>query len=150
MPSSRSPLTSSSSATDSALPYGEDWDYDLILIRDGGFERVQVKHATSDGCVIHVRCSSQSLTNGKVRRTKQYTSNEIDWLAVWDSTTDGCFYVPARMLGAGRSVIHLRLAATRNGQRALIHDASDFRVPKPLDGASRTRTDALSDANRTL
>ena len=31
-----------------AIPYGEDWDYDLILIRGDAFERVQVKHATSD------------------------------------------------------------------------------------------------------
>ena len=32
-----------------AIPYGEDWDYDLILSRDGQLERVQVKYAASDG-----------------------------------------------------------------------------------------------------
>jgi hypothetical protein len=36
-----------------AFPYGEDWDYDLILCRqDGWLERVQVKHSCSDGRVI--------------------------------------------------------------------------------------------------
>ncbi len=31
-----------------AFPYGEDWDYDLILCRqDGRLERIQVKHSCS-------------------------------------------------------------------------------------------------------
>jgi PD-(D/E)XK endonuclease len=56
-----------------ALPYGEDWDYDLILCRGQSLERVQVKYACSDGQKIAIRCRSHSLTNGKVRRTKYYT-----------------------------------------------------------------------------
>ena len=52
-----------------AIPYGEDWDYDLIVCRDGSLERVQVKHTRSDGRVIEVRCRSHSLTNGRVRET---------------------------------------------------------------------------------
>ena len=44
-----------------AFPFGEDWDYDLIVCRHGALERVQVKHARSDGAVIAVRCSSHSL-----------------------------------------------------------------------------------------
>jgi hypothetical protein len=32
-----------------AIPYGEDCDFDLILIRDSRLERVQVKYARSDG-----------------------------------------------------------------------------------------------------
>ena len=86
-----------------AFPYGEDWDYDLILWRGETLERVQVKYARSDGCRIVVRCRSQSLTNGKVRRTKRYTTATIDWLAVYDVTTDAVFYVPATELGSGRA-----------------------------------------------
>lgn len=136
-----------------AIPYGEDWDYDLILIRGEAFERVQVKHTTSDGQVAHVRCFSQSLTNGKVRKRKLYTAATIDWIGVYDSTTRSCLYVPAGLLGDGRAQISLRLAPTLNGQRALTHDAVNFRSPEPpprADGASGTRTHALSDANRTL
>jgi hypothetical protein len=44
-----------------ALPFGEDWDSDLIGERDGRLERVQVKYATSDGKVVAVRCYSVSL-----------------------------------------------------------------------------------------
>ena len=66
-----------------AIPYGEDSDFDLILCRDDGrFERVQVKYARSNGCVIEVQACSHSLTNGKVKATKYYTAATIDWLAV--------------------------------------------------------------------
>jgi hypothetical protein len=30
-----------------AFPYGEDWDYDLIVCRDETLERVQVKYSRS-------------------------------------------------------------------------------------------------------
>ena len=100
-----------------AIPYGEDWDFDLILCRgDGALERVQVKYVRSDGCVIEVQCCSHSLTNGKVKLTKRYTAAMIDWLAVWDAGLDRCFYVPASELGTGMNHLSLRLSPTRNNQ----------------------------------
>jgi len=48
-----------------AIPYGEDWDFDLILCRDDRLERAQCKY---------------SLTSGKVKATKHYTAATIDWL----------------------------------------------------------------------
>jgi PD-(D/E)XK nuclease superfamily protein len=108
-----------------AFPYGEDWDYDLIVCRDE-LERVQVKYSCSDGEVIRVKCFSHSLTNGRIRRTKHYTARTIDWLAVYDVTTDRCYYVPAAALGDGMSSLHLRLTATRNGQREGIRRARDY------------------------
>jgi hypothetical protein len=112
-----------------ALPYGEDCDFDLVLIRDLRLERVQVKHTRSNGAVISVRCGSHSLTNGKVRRTKQYTARTIDLLAVYDATTDRCYYIPAAELGQGRSVMHLRLKPARNGQRVGTRPAENYLDP---------------------
>jgi hypothetical protein len=109
-----------------AVPFGEDCDYDLIADTDGPLHRIQVKHGTSDGAVLEVQCSSHSLTNGKIRQTKRYTAKTIDWLAVYDCTTDRCFYVPAVELGAGRSSISLRLSPARNGQRAGINPADRY------------------------
>jgi PD-(D/E)XK endonuclease len=109
-----------------AIPYGEDADFDLIFCQGGSLQRVQVKHGTSRDGVLVVRCRTHSLTNGKVKRVKRYTSAMIEWLAVWDSTTDRCFYIPARELGTGRSMLHLRLAPTRNGQVAGTRDAADY------------------------
>jgi hypothetical protein len=110
-----------------AIPYGEDWDFDLILCReDGKLERVQVKYVRSDGCVILVRPRSHSLTNGKVRATKHYTAATIDWLAMWDASLDRCFYVPAAELGGGMNLLTLRLTPSRNNQVRGIRPAERY------------------------
>ena len=109
-----------------AFPYGEDCDFDLVLLRNGTLERVQVKYSASKDGVIQVKCRSHSLTNGKIRRTKHYTAENIDWLAIYDRTTDRCFYVNADELGAGMSWIHLRLSPTRNSQSVGIRNAEHY------------------------
>jgi hypothetical protein len=109
-----------------AFPFGEDWDYDLIVCRGAALERVQVKYAASHDGILEVRCRSHSLTNGRIRATKHYTSSTIDWIAVYDATTGGCFYVPATELGEGRSLLHLRLGPARNRQQRGIRWAADY------------------------
>jgi hypothetical protein len=109
-----------------AIPYGEDSDFDLIVCREGILERVQVKHGASKEEVLVVKCRSYALTNGKVRSVKLYTSKTIDRIAIWDKTTDRCFYVPASELGSGRSMLHLRLTPARNGQHARTRNADDY------------------------
>jgi hypothetical protein len=112
-----------------AFPYGEDWDYDLILCRENGaLERVQVKYARSDNGVIIIRARSHSLTNGKVRATKMYTAAMIDWLAVWDACLDRCFYVPAAELGSGMYMVTLRVAPCRNNQMRGVRLAGDYQT----------------------
>jgi hypothetical protein len=109
------------------LPFGEDHSYDLVIDDGGTLQRVQVKHTRSDGRVVNVRCFSHSLTNGRVRATKHYTSEHIDWIAVWDAATDRCLYIAASMLGAGRNSFFLRYDAPRNNQRQRIHWADAHR-----------------------
>jgi hypothetical protein len=53
----------------------------------------------------------------------------IDWIAVYDRTSDRCYYCPSTELGAGRSELSLRLTPARNGQRLGIRDASDYLNP---------------------
>lgn len=113
-----------------SFPFGEDCDYDLIADLKGRIHRVQVKYTESDGRVINVRCRSHSLTNGKVRRTKQYTAKTVDWIAVYDRTSDRCYYFPSSELGSGRSMLHLRLTPARNGQRIGIRNAADYTDPE--------------------
>jgi PD-(D/E)XK endonuclease len=113
-----------------AIPFGEDIDFDLILIRDGHLERVQVKYTESNGDFVIVRTRSLSLTNGRVKQAKHYTAETVDWIAVCDKTTDRCYYMPASELGSGRSTFHLRLTEPRNGQRAGIRYAADYLDPE--------------------
>ena len=110
-----------------AIPFGEDCPYDLVVDRGGSLERVQVKHTVSDGRVVVVRCRTHSLTGGRVRSVTKYTAETIDWIAVYDATTDRCFYVPAAELGpTGAAQLHLRLAPPRNDQVTGIRQAADF------------------------
>jgi PD-(D/E)XK endonuclease len=113
-----------------AIAFGEDHDYDLLLCRDDRLERVQVKHSQSNGEVIAVKCYSHSLTNGRVRQTKRYTAATIDWLAVYDATTNRCLYIPASDLGSGRNVLHLRLLEAKYCQRRGIRFADDYCEPE--------------------
>jgi hypothetical protein len=107
------------------LPFGEDYDYDLVVERHGKLERVQVKHVTSDGCTLPVPCVSHSLTNGRIKRTKRYTAETVDWIAVWDAATGIPYYVPSSVFD-GHQQLTLRLAPARNNQRIGIRDARDF------------------------
>jgi PD-(D/E)XK endonuclease len=118
-----------------ALPFGEDWNYDLIVERDGRLERVQVKYTESDGTVICVRARTQSLTNGRVIAVKRYTAAIIDWLAVYDRTSDRCCYIHASELGEGMNMLHLRLVPARNGQHKGIRLADDYRELKVPSGS---------------
>ncbi len=112
-----------------SIPFGEDCDYDLIADTGSCLHRVQVKYTESDGRIILVRCRSHSLTKGKIRQTKHYTAETVDWIAVYDRTTDRCYYCSASELGEGRSELSLRLVPARNGQRIGIRDAEEYTDP---------------------
>ena len=112
-----------------SFPFGEDSDYDLIADFRGRLHRIQVKFAKSDGRMVPVRCRSHSLTKGKVRQTKHYTAEMVDWIAVYDQTTERCYYCPSRELGDGRSTLNLRLVPARNGQRQRIREAHEYTDP---------------------
>lgn len=100
---------------------GEDWPYDLIIERNGVLERVQCKYTCSDNKVVKAICRCSNNWN-----TTTYTSETIDWLAVYDNTTDKCYYIPSRFLGDGRSAIYLRLSKSKNNQTKNINWAKDF------------------------
>ena len=105
-----------------AIPVGEDWRYDLIVLRKGRLERVQCKYVKSNGDVVRVACLSANS-----HAQKSYTSKEIDWIAVYDETSDKCYYIPSSMLGDdGRTTISLRISPTKNRQKAGLVWAKDF------------------------
>jgi len=53
----------------------------------------------------------------------------IDILAVYDATSDRCYYIPATELGSGRSTLCLRLKPAKNGQRIGTRPAEDYLNP---------------------
>lgn len=107
---------------DVAIPFGHNQPFDLVVIRkeDGRLEKVQVKYTTSDGRVVFAKVES---TSAWVRH--RYTADEVDWLAVYDVTSDRCYYLPSSVWD-GLTKLNLRLESTANGQQKLIRYAADF------------------------
>jgi hypothetical protein len=104
-----------------ALPLGEDWSYDLIVLKGEQLEKVQCKYTESKNGVISVKCRScNNWTN------KKYSSADIDWIACYDKTTDKCYYIPSSFLGNGRVEMSLRLAPPKNNQQKKVLFANEF------------------------
>ena len=81
-----------------AIPFGEDWNYDLVVERseDVPLERVQVKYAQNQGSGTGGAAAFRTrLRTAEVRATKRYTGAIIDWLAAYDVTTGAVYYIPA-------------------------------------------------------
>jgi hypothetical protein len=76
--------------------------------------------------IVLVRARSHSLTNGRIKLVKRYTAGMIEWLAVYDRTTDRCYYIPAAELGDAMNCVSLRLTPARNNQRRRIRYAGDY------------------------
>jgi hypothetical protein len=123
-----------------AIPFGHDLPYDLIVVRkeDGALERVQCKYTTSNGRVVIAKVTSSSAWV-----SHRYTRDEVDWIAVYDATTDQCMYIPSGVWN-GQICVNLRLAPTANGQLKGIRFAEHFRSlvgdpqAQPVSGSTGT------------
>ncbi len=104
-----------------AIPLGDNWPYDLIVLRNGSLERVQCKYTESDGKCVKARCMSSSEWV-----QYKYTAEQIDWLAVYDKTTDTCYYIPSKLLGSGKRSLSLRLKPPKNNQTKGVRMAKNF------------------------
>ncbi len=105
-----------------ALPLGEDWRFDLIVMKGEELLRVQCKYVESTKGVIKVRCETHD-----GRSYYRYKQNDLDYIAVYDKITDKCYYVDSSYLGTnGRGILHLRIANAKNGQKKKIFNAKDF------------------------
>ena len=125
-----------------AIPYGEDWDFDLICSATRTWRARARAGQARDGeeRSTPVRCCSHSLTNGRVRKTKRYTAETIDWLAAFDPVSDRCYYIPAASSATAADGITLRLDPARNNQVAR---ASRYR-PRPISRLSQRKSERVA------
>ncbi len=105
-------------------PVVEGGRYDLILEVGTHLVRTQCKWAPLQGDVVLVRCySSRRARDGLVRRC--YTSSEIDAVAAYCPALERCFLLGAEHFD-GRLQVMLRIAPSRNNQRAGVNWADEF------------------------
>ena len=108
-------------------PVVEGRRYDLVFDLGDRMLRVQCKSGRLKGGVIAVHTrTSRHTPRGYVWTT--YQAEEINALAVYCPKLDRCYLLPIELV-AGRSAIHLRIAAAANNQRASVHFAAEFAFP---------------------
>lgn len=72
-------------------PRGDNQRYDLVIEKDGKFERVQCKTGRlRNGSVVFSSCSSSYHRNGK----KQPYINQIEYFGVYCPDNDTCYLIP--------------------------------------------------------
>lgn len=111
-----------------SIPLHEDCLYDLVLDRGGPLERVQCKSTNSGGKRMRVKCSSTSTWGGTTKNEHKYTKDDIEWLAVCDLHDGQIYYIPAELLGDGRSEMNLRITPAKNKQARGIRWARDYQT----------------------
>ena len=105
-------------------PMTEHCRYDLVFEIGGELKRVQCKWASLRGDVVVIRLvSSRRGATGFIRT--RYSADEVDAVAAYCAAVDGYYYVPIERCG-NMTEFSLRVAPTRNGQRASINFASDY------------------------
>lgn len=119
------------------IPVGENTRYDLVVEKEGRFVRVQVKYATPKNGALPVNCCSSN--NWSVL---QYTADEIDVIAAYDSVSKEIYFIPVEQIRKGH--MKLRIEPPRNNQRLKVRFASDFSV---LHEGAGEYDPALSDCN---
>ncbi len=104
--------------------------YDLLFDLRPELIGVQCKWACRYGDVVIVRCySNRRNRDGLLRRL--YSADDVDAFAAYCAELDQCYFLPLADF-AGRSSIQLRLAPTRNNQRANVNWAKDFEFAATL------------------
>lgn len=111
------------------VPCGDYSQYDLVVERNGKFERVQVKSVTpKDGKLcVHTKSMTfdkEQSTNNRSKQVK-YSAGDFDWLAAYDLENDEVYFIPANLV-VNRTSFALRLSDTKNGQIANVRFAKDF------------------------
>lgn len=108
------------------VPLTEHECYDLVLGIGGRLLRVQCKWAKRKGNIVVVNLTrSRRGSNGHIRRN--YSAEEVDAIGAYCGELDRCFLIPIERV-AGQWAVQLRLSPAKNGQRAALHFADEYRL----------------------
>lgn len=129
-------------------PLTEHGRADLVLGMGGKLLRVQCKWANRRGDVVSINlATSRRSGNGHIRTT--YTADEIDAIGAYCDELRECFLIPID-IAEGKSAMHLRLAPPRNGQRAALNWAEQYRLGAVAQLAERRRGTAEARGSNPL
>lgn len=106
-----------------SIPWGDNDRYDMIVDMNGHLVKIQCKTARDGvgGIEFSTVSSSTHRTAGKKRNYK----GQVDYFAVYSSTTFMVYLIPISDISHGGSM-KLRIEPTRNNQEKRINWAKDY------------------------
>ncbi len=102
-------------------PINPNSSYDLVIEKDGKFQRIQIKYCSPTHGVLRVELDRPK------RKTLPYRQREVDALGAYDAKHSKFYLIPIEKT-LKKSEFRLRVEEAKNHQTKLIHQASDFEI----------------------
>jgi hypothetical protein len=102
-------------------PVNPNSSYDMVIEKDGKFQRIQIKYCTPTHGVLRVELERPK------RTTLPYKDRGVDAIGVYEATHEKFYLIPIEK-AVTKSEFWLRVEDTKNSQKKHIHLASDFEI----------------------
>lgn len=110
------------------IPWGDNQRYDMIAEFNGKFNRIQVKTSNEEENGS-IKCYCRSSRNHTTNKGYDTYQNDVDYFVFYNQTYDKIAIVPIEVVG-DKTVISLRIAETKNGQKKGIKFFDDYTFDK--------------------
>ena len=105
-------------------PYGDNQRYDLVIEKDGVFNRVQCKTARLRKGALEFKTHSTYAHRGL--KPKDY-QGQIEYFGVYSPELDSCYLIPIADV-PNTSSMKLRVEPSRNGQKSKVRLATKYEL----------------------
>lgn len=102
-------------------PLNQNSRYDIVLEKKGKFKRVQIKYCTPQNGRLRLELDKPK------RKTKPYSSDEIDYIGVYNSRDQKFYLIPIKEFGDQKEM-WLRVDNPKNNQNKHIRFAKKFEI----------------------
>lgn len=104
-------------------PIQDSLPFDYVVYKGSEYKRIQAKKGRVRNGVLIFQTHRQLWKNGVMTRVN-YTKNEIDCFAVFNSESEETYLIEVEEVSTGHQ--YLRLEPTKNGQTRRIKFAKDY------------------------
>jgi hypothetical protein len=102
-------------------PMNPNSSYDLVIEKDGNFQRIQVKYLTPRHGLLRVELERPK------RSTASYRDRDVDAFGIYNPTQQKYYLIPMAII-ASKTEFWLRLNRPKNEQVKNVHFAEKFEI----------------------